>query len=99
MTTLTPAIGSNQFLTKFDKKEKRKFTVKFTTKIKIATVIGLLASLYLNYYILRANYVVTCSAGGHFMSQLKCDELATNKVDSQELARQKMVTNNQDLFQ
>lgn len=36
----------------------------------------------------HSQYVITCAEGGHFMSRAKCNELAENRFDSQELARQ-----------
>lgn len=62
----------------------------------------ILLSIVMNVFFIRQLYVVTCSAGGHFMSQEKCGELQQNKFDSSELARQErlneMLTNNQDLM-
>lgn len=95
---LTPVQGSNQFIAKFGTKAKRKFKVKFATKVKIIIVLLLISSLYLNYKILRANYVIRCSAGGMFMSQSKCDDLATDKMASQELSRIQFINENQDEF-
>ena len=43
-------------------------------------------------------YVVTCSAGGHFTAREQCGQLAQNQADSQELARQAFVSANQDVM-
>lgn len=56
-------------------------------------------SLVLNVFLFRQHYVVRCSAGGMFMTQLKCDELANNKVDAEELGRQEFLSTNQDILQ
>src|SRR5690242_5917846 len=98
MNALTPAVGSNQFITKFDsdakeeKKKKFKIKVKFRTKVKIAIVLTLMVSLYVNYYLLKTNYVFTCWAVvgelkqtqwghfGHLMNRQRCDGLVDNKL-------------------
>lgn len=77
---------------KVGKKKKTK-KMKLVTKVKIAVVIALILSLYSNWTMLRANYVFRCSAGGMFMSQSKCNELATNLFDSQELSRIQFLSN------
>lgn len=100
MNTLNPALGSNQFITKFDEKSKRKFKlrIKTATKIKIAIGIILLASLAGNYYMLKQFMVLRCSEGGYVMSKEHCNELAQNHFDSQELNRLQRVQDNPDLF-
>jgi hypothetical protein len=55
-------------------------------------------SLVANVWFARHLYVVHCSAGGMFMTQEQCGELASLKADSQELARMEMLVNNQDLI-
>jgi len=97
----TPILGTNQYKVKFGEKVKRKLKIKFATKVKIAFTIILIASVYANYALLKANYVITCSAGGHFVSKQTCGELAQAKFDSSELARQEaqnaILINNPDL--
>lgn len=90
--TLTPAIGSNQFLTKFDAKAKRKFKlrIKFATKVKLFIVFLLIFSLYANYYLLKTNYVFTCRAVfdgveqnwklGHLMNKNTCNDLIDDRI-------------------
>jgi len=75
-----------------------RFKASKKTKAKILFVILAFTSFYTNYHLLKANYVITCSEGGHFMSKAKCDELFTNRMDSIELARQQILEANQDLF-
>lgn len=94
----TPILGTNQYKIKFGERVRRKLKVRFATKVKVGIVLLLVSSLYLNYKILRANYVVTCNAGGHFMSMSKCDELSQNQMDGQELSRLQEIQNNPDLF-
>ena len=89
---MTPALGSNQYLTKFDAKAKRKFKLKvaFKTKVKIFTLLLLAASLYLNYYTLKVNYVWTCTAVidgvpqnwklGHLMNVSTCNDLIADRL-------------------
>jgi hypothetical protein len=45
----------------------------------------------LTIMLLRQAYVVRCAEGGYFMSKAACGELAQNKFDSQELARQQFI--------
>jgi hypothetical protein len=96
MNTITPALGSNQYLTKFEDKPKAKrsfkIKVKFQTKVKIALVAVLMFSLYLNYHMLKDNYVLTCESPtidgiqqewghfGHFMKQSTCEQIQKMKV-------------------
>lgn len=97
MNTLTPTLGSNQFITKFDsvpKKKKLKFKVKFLTKVQIIAVILLFTSLYLNYHLITDNYVWTCTASfdgieqtqwghfGHIMKKTTCDEIVQMKLET-----------------
>lgn len=59
-------------------------------------------SVLMNVWFVRHTYVVHCSAGGMFMTQVKCGELAQSKFDSQELARvqnqENIMANNEDLW-
>lgn len=68
------------------------------TIIKVGIIVSLALSLFLNYKLVRANYVVRCAAGGMLMSQSKCNDLAQDQTDAQELRRIQFVQNNQDLF-
>lgn len=94
----TPILGTNQYKVKFGERVRRKFKTKTTTKVKIAVIILLVTSLYVNWKVIRANYVYRCSAGGMLMSQSKCDELSQNQMAGQELSRIQEVQNNPDLF-
>lgn len=88
---LHPAIGSNQHLVKFDSKVKRKWKVKFGTKIKIVAIVILLASLLANWYLLKTNYVFNCNVtignitqaqAGHLMSKTKCDSINQDWIEA-----------------
>lgn len=95
MNTLTPTIGSNQFVTKFDeqaKAKKRKFKIRVSWKIKLGIIVLLIASLWANEYLLRTNYVLNCDItignivqehAGHLMARAKCDQLNQNWIDAQ----------------
>lgn len=86
---ITPAIGSNQFVTKFGAR-KRKFKVRVSKKVKFGITVLILVSFYLNYYLLKTNYVVTCKAKigevtqnwklGHLMSVNTCSDLVNDKL-------------------
>lgn len=91
---LNPALGSNQFITKFDEKtkaKKRKLKIKLKHKvIALATVISI-ASIFLNYYLLKTNYVITCNikvgevvqdTAGHFMNKSRCQTINQNWIDA-----------------
>jgi hypothetical protein len=92
MNTLTPTIGSNQYLTKFGQKAKAKFKIKTKTKFKVAFVFFLMFSLYLNYYMIKDNYVLTCQSPvvdgiqqdwghfGHFMKKSTCEQIQDMKL-------------------
>ena len=85
-----PLVGSNQHLTKFGTKAKRKFKVKTATKIKVLVLVSLLLSLWLNYMIIRTNYVFRCEATfdgvkqnwdlGYFESKDTCDNLVQDHL-------------------
>lgn len=102
---LTPTIGTNGFVKKFDAKAKRKFKVKFATKVKISLVVLLLMSLAGNYLLLKSFMVFQCKVNlenaGYFVSKAKCGELndnwneASNK--SIELHNSEMLKLNPDL--
>lgn len=89
MKALTPSLGSNQFITKFDADEKSKtrkfFSIKksFKTKVKVFIVLALIASAYANYHMLKENYVFTCNDSaqpqwgrfGHLMKKSTCQAI------------------------
>lgn len=91
---MTRSLGSNQFVSKFDKtKGRRKFKVKFVTKVKIFILVSLIFSLYLNCRLLETNYTMKCVAviggvkqdwffGNFPMSQRNCDEMITEKIQA-----------------
>lgn len=86
--------GSNQHITVYQVKKGRQWRkIAYKTISKQLFVLGwLLAALFWHQA-----YVVTCSAGGHFMTRSQCDELATNKGMSLEVARLQVLNNNPDL--
>jgi hypothetical protein len=100
MNTLNPAVGSNQFVTKFDEKSKikKRFKIKFATKVKILALSLLVASIAGNYILLKTFMVFKCTDGGYFISKQYCGEVYQLKIDSQELARQELLKNNYDIF-
>ena len=84
--TITPAIGSNQFKTKFNShaKPKRKFRITWKAKVLVLGLILLSASLAANVYLLKTNYVINCDVkfgdvlqnhAGHFMNDRRCDQI------------------------
>jgi len=87
--------GSNQHVTIYQANRRKTWREISFKVIKIQLI---LLSVVLNVWFARQLFVVTCSAGGHFMTQAKCDELYTNKFDSNELARLRTIQQNPDLF-
>ena len=48
-------------------------------------------SVLMNVFFVRHTYVIRCGAGGMFMTQQKCGDIAQNRIDSVELDRQNRV--------
>lgn len=86
----TPILGTNQFKVKFGDKVKRKFKVRTATKVKIAVISLLIASLYINYVTIKDNYVFSCTGVvgginqqwhlGHFESVNTCNQLTEDRL-------------------
>jgi len=68
------------------------------TAFKIMKYQLVITSLVLNLFLARQIFVVRCSAGGMFMTQEKCGELAQAKFDSMELAREQFLQDNADIL-
>lgn len=94
---LKPAVGSNQHLTRFDEKikgKKKKFKITLRTKIEITGLIALILLGYSVIYLLKDNYVLTCTPViggieqstwghyGHFMKQSTCDEIVQDHLQA-----------------
>ncbi len=68
----------------------------------ILFVLFTISSMYLNYVQFRQAYNFRCSVNmqvvGYLIKKEKCDELASNQVASQEVARLQTLANNPDLI-
>ena len=81
---------------------------KYITSKRVIIIIGIsfilitLISLYTNYRLLKAHYVIGCKVNGktvaRFISKEVCGELAQNKTDALELARRQFIQDYPDLF-
>jgi hypothetical protein len=88
ITLSRPIVGTNQYKVKFGQRIKRK--LRISVKVKVAVVSLLIVSLYLNWYLIKTNYVFTCTAYiggqaqdwklGHFESQRNCDALVDAQI-------------------
>ncbi len=87
-----PILGTNQWKVKFGDKVKRKLKVRTATKVKVFIIVSLIFSLYLNYYLLKTNYVFTCTAIfdgitqnwnlGHLESKNTCNDLIADRLNN-----------------
>lgn len=66
--------------------------------IKLAFALITLASLTLNYGLLKKHYVIRCAEGGMLMAKETCDKFAQKSMDLIDAKRVEMVINNPDLF-
>lgn len=93
-TTYIPRNSIGQYSNAFTSKVKK--VAKIATKVIV--IVYLVTTLLLSawaVYVTRQHYVLHCSAGGMFMTQQKCDDLAQSRIDSLELSRLR-ITSNQD---